>query len=201
MRIRSRVDVHRATDALIVVDVQNDFCPGGSLAVPDGDAVVPVINQLAPMFQHIITTRDWHVDPGDHFGNPPDFQDSWPAHCVADTPGSQYHPDLTLPPFVEFRKGEYAAAYSGFEGAHIEDGCDLETYLRELGITRVFVCGLATDYCVKATAIDGDRLDFDPVVVLSACRAVAENTNRAAIKAIRTAGIRVVEDVFWKTTR
>lgn len=158
------------TDALIVVDVQNDFCPGGALAVPDGDGVVPVVNTLVPQFQTRVFTRDWH--PADHcsFAPEPAFEDgSWPVHCVANSPGAALHPGLEVPlDALIINKGEDAAAeaYSGF------DGTGLAEMLRTRGVTRVFVCGLATDYCVKQTALDAHAEGFDTVVITDACRGI-----------------------------
>jgi len=158
------------SDALIVVDVQRDFCPGGALAVADGDAVVPVINRLTPLFTRCVFTRDWH--PANHcsFSEDPQWRDgSWPSHCVQDTPGAEFHPDLRIPNdalIISKAARSDAEAYSAF------DGTGLDAELRGMGVRRVFVCGLATDYCVKATALDAADKAFDVVVIDDACRSV-----------------------------
>jgi nicotinamidase/pyrazinamidase len=177
------------SDALIVVDVQNDFCPDGALAVADGDAVVPVINGVLGKFETIAFTRDWH--PADHcsFSDEPRFADgSWPVHCLRDTPGAAFHPDLRVPEdarIVDKATAIEPDAYSGF------DGTDLADWLRERGVQRVFVCGLATDYCVKATALDAVRAGFDTVVITDACRAVDNppGTGDAALRELESAGV------------
>lgn len=157
-------------DALIVVDVQNDFASGGALPVNDARLIVPPINDLAPFFETLVFSRDWH--PSDHcsFDIDPGFVDgSWPPHCVQDTPGAEFLGDLYVPvDAIIVSKGTNPdkEAYSGF------DGTDLADTLRDRGIRRVFVSGLATDYCVKATALDAKELGFDVVVLLDACRGI-----------------------------
>ncbi len=157
-------------DALIVVDAQNDFAPGGALPVNDARLIVPAINDLAPFFEHIVFSRDWH--PSDHcsFAVDPDFVDgSWPPHCVQDTPGAEFLGDLHVPvDAIILSKGTDPdkEAYSGFEDS------DLAEALRRREVRRVFVCGLATDYCVKATALDAKDLGFEVVVLLDACRGI-----------------------------
>ena len=144
--------------ALIVVDVQNDFCEGGSLPVAGGAQVAHDIAELlhhwstqapeAPDYAHVVATKDHHIDPGDHWSDEPDFVDRWPAHCVVGTDGEAFHPNLDPQPFdAIFLKGEHAAAYSGFEG-RTTDGAALADWLREHEVTDVDVCGIATDYCV-----------------------------------------------------
>lgn len=163
--------------ALILVDVQNDFCPGGSLAVRDGDQVVPVLQTWAERLSAegglIVTTQDAH--PPHHIS----FQDRggpWPPHCVAGTPGFALHPDLKLPPHTAFHKGFLADvdAYSGFEGKQVEPdtGQDLADYLRQNQIDHLYVGGLATDYCVKATVLDALNLGFAVTVLVDAVRGV-----------------------------
>lgn len=160
----------QAADALIVVDVQKDFCPRGALAVENGDAVVPVLNALIPNFGCVVFTRDWH--PPDHvsFEEAPEFKDkSWPAHCVADTPGAEFHDDLYVPShamIIDKATKADEEAYSGFEGTGLADR------LNERGITRVFVGGLATDYCVKNTVLDAVRNGFEVGLVVDACRGI-----------------------------
>lgn len=156
----------KPSDALLVVDVQNDFCPGGALAVPDGDAVVAVINGLLPRFAHVLATQDFHPPGHSSFaeqGGP------WPVHCVQGTPGAELHPELDTSGIDEIvRKGTDldTDGYSGFAGT------DLAERLRDRGVRRVFVTGLATDYCVQATAIEAAGHGFDVVVLTDAIRAV-----------------------------
>ena len=145
-------------DALIVVDVQNDFCPGGALAVNEGDQVVETLNELMPRFGTVVATQDWH--PADHRSFAA-HGGEWPEHCVAETPGAELHPELDQGPIdIRIRKAttSEAEAYSGF------DGTDLAQLLRDRGIDRVTVAGLATDYCVKATALDALREGFGVTV-------------------------------------
>jgi nicotinate phosphoribosyltransferase len=176
-------------DALIVVDVQNDFCPGGALAVAEGDLVVPLVNRLLPLFRHRVFTRDWH--PPDHvsFADPPEFRDkSWPPHCVQDTPGAEFHPDLLVPPdALIVSKGDEPGreAYSGFQAG----GIDLAAWLGERGVRRVFVTGLATDYCVRATALDARAAGFKVTLVEDAVRGVAPETTAAALRDLDEAGV------------
>lgn len=163
--------------ALIVVDVQNDFCEGGSLAVTGGAAVAASIAELLTGdhgYDLVVATRDHHIDPGAHFSDTPDYVDSWPPHCVAGTPGAEFHPNLTWRDFAGvFDKGDYEAAYSGFEGVdHARDDISLEAFLRAHDIAEVDVCGIATDHCVHATAMDAARLGFDTTVLLPLTAAV-----------------------------
>ncbi|ROO58310.1 nicotinamidase/pyrazinamidase [Micromonospora sp. Llam0] len=183
--------MHRA---LIIVDVQNDFCEGGSLAVGGGTDVAAAISRTvaeAPQrrWRHVVATKDYHVDPGAHFGDPPDFVDTWPAHCVVGTGGDEFHPGLATDRIeAVFRKGQYAAAYSGFEG-RTDDGTDLADWLRERGITGVDVVGIATDHCVRATALDAARAGFDTTVLLDLTAGVARATTEVAVDAMRAAGV------------
>jgi nicotinamidase/pyrazinamidase len=178
-------------DALVVVDVQNDFCPGGALAAQDGDAVAPLINRLTPRFRQCAFTRDWHPENHCSFSETPEFVDkSWPVHCVADTPGAAFHAELRVPETAIIQnKGTEPdkEAYSGF------DNTPLAERLRERGVTRLFVCGLATDYCVKATALDGLREGFEVVLIEDACRGVDNppGTAREAVQAMKKAGVQV----------
>ncbi|MEV0024328.1 isochorismatase family protein [Streptomyces atroolivaceus] len=186
--------MHRA---LIVVDVQNDFCEGGSLAVAGGAdvaaAITDLIGEAQPGYSHVVATRDHHVDPGDHFSATPDFEHSWPPHCVAGTEGVGFHPNFA--PAVAsgaidtvFDKGAYAAAYSGFEGVD-ENGTGLATWLRERSVTAVDVVGIATDHCVRATALDAAREGFVTHVLLDLTAGVAEGTTERALEEMRTAGV------------
>ncbi|MDY6999752.1 MAG: isochorismatase family protein, partial [Actinomycetota bacterium] len=155
--------------ALIIVDVQNDFCEGGSLAVAGGAAVARGIHELLAGdhgYDHVVATQDFHIDPGGHFSDHPDFVDSWPPHCVVTTGGVDFHPDLdTAAVEAVFKKGHYTAAYSGFEGA-TDDGTGLADWLRAHGVQSVDVAGLATDHCVKATAADAVAAGFTTRVLL-----------------------------------
>lgn len=184
----------RSREALIIVDVQNDFCPGGSLPVTDGDAVVPVINDLMVFLDvdYIIATRDWHVNPEGHFSDEPDYKSTWPRHCVVETAGAAYHPGLNIENIdAEFFKGQYTAAYSGFEGTNVRNH-SLEWYLHNHGVKTVFICGLATDYCVKATALDAVRAGFSVVVLLDACRGVADQTTCEALDELCAADVTTI---------
>jgi nicotinamidase/pyrazinamidase len=178
--------------ALIVVDVQNDFCEGGSLAVPGGSFVARSISDRlatgAGEYGHIVATQDHHVDPGAHFSAHPDFAETWPPHCVAGTPGSEFHPDLnTSRVEAVFRKGEHAAAYSGFEGVD-ETGTPLAGWLRQRGVTDVDIVGIATDYCVRATAADAARGGFGTRVLLGLTAGVAPDSTARALTEMRDAG-------------
>jgi nicotinamidase/pyrazinamidase len=187
--------------ALIVVDVQNDFCEGGSLPVRGGAEVAHQIGVMlhhwslkdpkAPPYDVAVATRDHHIDPGDHFSDDPDFEDSWPAHCVVGTDGEAFHPNLDPQPFdAVFLKGEHAAAYSGFEG-RTSDGSDLAGWLKKHAVTHVDVCGLATDYCVRATALDARRHGFDTTLLTSMCAGVAPGSSATALDEMRDAGIHI----------
>lgn len=176
--------------ALIVVDVQNDFCAGGALAFSGAEEIVPVINRLVPRFRRVAFTRDWHPDDHCSFANAPRFVDgSWPVHCVADTPGAAFHPGLKVPPdatVVSKGTARDKEAYSGFANP------ELERALRAWSIARVYVCGLATDYCVKSTALDARLAGFDVSVVRDACRAV-DGSGAGAFSEMEAAGIDVVD--------
>ena len=174
----------------MLVDVQNDFCEGGSLAVVGGQAVVAKINALLAEhhYDHVVATADYHIDPGDHFSDHPDFVNSWPRHCVAGTAGAQFHPDLDTSKFeAVFRKGAYAAAYSGFEGE--ADGEGLAQWLRDHGVDEIDIAGIATDYCVKATAQDARREGFDTPVLVGLTAGVAPDTTESALQDMRAAGV------------
>ena len=177
------------TDALVVVDVQNDFCPGGALAVSGGDAIVPIINGLAPKFSRHAYTRDWHPASHCSFDAAPRFVDkSWPAHCVQGTPGAAFHPDLVVPPgalIISKAMNPDKEAYSDFEDTAFAAD------LRNLGVKRLFVCGLATDYCVKATALDAVKEGFAAVLIADACRGIDVPAGSAAeaVEAMRQAGV------------
>ncbi|GGM85385.1 amidase [Thermopolyspora flexuosa] len=177
--------------ALVIVDVQNDFCEGGSLAVAGGaDVAAAITRHIAERrYDHIVATRDHHVDPGDHFADEPDFVRSWPAHCIAGTPGAEFHPHLDTSAVEEvFSKGADSAAYSGFEGA-APDGTPLVEWLRARGVTSVDIVGIATDHCVRATAIDAARHGFTTRVLLDLTAGVAPQTTEQAISEMKAAGV------------
>ena len=179
--------------ALLVVDVQNDFCEGGSLAVAGGAAVAGKIADLLNgehPYDHVVATRDHHIDPGSHFSPAPDFVDSWPRHCEVGTPGVEFHDALTFRDFgAIFDKGEYAAAYSGFEGTS-PSGTGLVDWLRAQGVEQVDVCGIATDYCVRATALDAARHGFPTTVLLDLTAAVAPDRLDTTLADLAAAGVR-----------
>jgi nicotinamidase/pyrazinamidase len=200
--------------ALLVVDVQNDFCEGGSLAVAGGAAVAAVItgylnSPAVGEYAHIVATRDHHVDPGSHFSSDPDYVGSWPPHCVAGTPGAAFHPDLDTSRFEEvFLKGEHAAAYSGFEGVssgfagaseqHLDGavplavGQPLADWLSARGVTAVDIAGIATDYCVRATAADAARLGFAVRVLIDLTAGVGADTTAEAVQEMRANGAELI---------
>ncbi|MET8508924.1 nicotinamidase [Streptomyces sp. NPDC004787] len=187
--------MHRA---LIVVDVQNDFCEGGSLAVTGGADVAAAVTELIGAaggagYQHVVATRDHHVEPGAHFSDHPDYLTSWPRHCVAGTEGVGFHPNFA--PAVAggaidavFDKGAYEAAYSGFEGRD-ENGDTLADWLRARKVTEVDVVGIATDHCVRATALDAAREGFRTHVLLDLTAGVAKESTDRALQELRAAGV------------
>jgi len=197
--------------ALIIVDVQNDFCEGGSLAVAGGADVAGAISEYVDShhneFDHIVATQDWHIDPGTHFSDTPDFKDSWPRHCVAGTRGAELHPELDTE-YIQayFQKGQFSAAYSGFEGllapedavptgerqpgalpgsltadayAPAEDAIGLDDWLQSHDVEDVVVVGLATDYCVRATSLDAVQAGYSVTVIRSLTAGIAEDLEDA----------------------
>jgi nicotinamidase/pyrazinamidase len=190
------------TRALIICDVQNDFCEGGSLAVTGGAAVAAGISVVLATpeperpaqhrpWDHVVATQDHHIDPGRHFSNHPDFVDTWPAHCVAGTVGAQFHPALDTDRIeAVFTKGEHQAAYSGFEGD--AGGVSLCAWLRMRGVTEVDILGLTTDHCVLTTALDAVREGFDTTVLLDLTAGVSRETTARAIDELRAARVRLV---------
>ena len=195
------------TRALLIVDVQNDFCPGGSLATDRGDEVAVKIAKLVDAhgadgadttdttYSHILATQDWHVDPGSHFSEEPDFVDSWPVHCVAESHGAALRPPLNAAETrgkiaAFFRKGEYSAAYSGFEGQD-EAGVLLADYLRDNGIDALDVVGIATDHCVRATVLDAREEGFDVRVLAELCSPVDDARGEAALIEMKDAGAEI----------
>jgi len=186
--------------ALIVVDVQHDFCPGGSLAVAGGDEVAAGITALLaddPGYDVVVATMDWHppfdpAAPFAHFAVEPNFATTWPVHCVQDTHGAAFHDALVLPPATTIvRKGRHTAAYSGFEGS-ADDGRTLTEVLRERDISEVDVVGLATDHCVRATALDAVAAGLAVRVLLPLVAGVAPDTTSAALEELRAAGVALV---------
>jgi nicotinamidase/pyrazinamidase len=177
--------------ALIVVDVQNDFCEGGSLAVTGGASVATAISEYVAgsAYEHVVATRDYHIDPGAHFSDNPDFVRSWPRHCVAGTAGASFHPELDVGPVsTVFSKGQYSDGYSGFEGSS-ESGEQLADWLRARGAQRVDVVGIATDHCVRATALDATRAGFGVRVLLDLTAGVSRSTVDPALEELRGAGV------------
>lgn len=196
--------------ALIVVDVQKDFCEGGSVPVKGGAGRAAAIAELVrrankqagkkagKKYAFVIATRDHHIDPGPHFSSNPDFQDSFPVHCVVGSEGGEFHPDFA--PAVDsghvdevFFKGAHSASKSGFEGS-AQDGTPLSAWLRARHITDLDVVGIATDHCVKATALDGVRAGFAVRVLLDYTAGVAADTTRTAIAELRRAGVALSGD-------
>jgi nicotinamidase/pyrazinamidase len=183
--------------ALIVVDVQKDFCEGGSLAVEGGAAVARGLTELLAdparraTYAHVVATKDYHVDPGAHFSDDPDYRDSWPPHCVVGTEGVDFHPAFD-PTAVEavFTKGEYSAAYSGFEGFD-GAGTTLADWLRTHDVDAVDVVGIATDHCVKATAADAVAAGFTTRVLLDLTAGVSPTTTAEALESLRAAGVAI----------
>jgi nicotinamidase/pyrazinamidase len=205
------------TRALIIVDVQNDFCEGGSLAVRGGAQVAADISDhidgQAGSYDYIVATQDWHIDPGSHFSETPDFIDSWPVHCVADTKGSDFHRDLDTESIdAVFRKGQFEAAYSGFEGVKApddevptgeqklgggavdidEDPLTLDDWLRDHEVDDVVIAGLATDYCVRATALDALQAGYSVTVMADLTRGVHEDRSEDALDELESAGVELV---------
>lgn len=191
--------VNDRTDILLVVDIQNDFCPGGALAVAEGDRIVPLINQIARRFAHVGLTQDWHPPAHGSFASshpgrkpfetammPYGEQTLWPDHCVQMTPGAAFHASLDIP-HAEFviRKGFDRAidSYSAFFENDRKTPTGLDGYLRKRGFSHVYLCGLATDYCVHYSAVDARRVGFDVTVIEGACRAIDLAGSLAAARA------------------
>jgi nicotinamidase/pyrazinamidase len=178
------------------VDVQKDFCEGGSLGVAGGAEVAAAISRhLADTqpagYAHVVASRDYHRDPGGHFSAQPDYASSWPPHCVIGTAGADFHPDLDTSRIeAVFSKGEHEAAYSAFEGTD-EAGTPLGRWLRDRGVTAVDVAGIATDYCVRATAIDAAREGFASRLLAGLTAGVDPATTRQALDTMREAGVEI----------
>lgn len=186
--------------ALIIVDVQNDFCEGGSLAVSGGAKVASAISQYLSdkraSYDLVVATRDWHINPEGHFADNPNYSTTWPQHCVAETRGAEFHPNLNdAAPFaanidVVVSKGHYTAAYSGFEGT-TDSGETLATILRTKGIQNIDVAGIATDFCDRATALDGAKEGFNVNLLLPLCVGVAPASTIAALDELKTNGVSI----------
>ncbi|TDC94312.1 isochorismatase family protein [Actinomadura sp. 7K507] len=179
--------------ALIIVDVQNDFCEGGSMGVGGGADVATAISGYVAEhrddYAHIVATRDFHLDPGDHFAEEPDFVDSWPPHCVIGTPGADFHPNLALAPIeAVFSKGHESAAYSGFEGVS-DDELPLADWFATRGVDTVDIVGIATDHCVRATAVDAARAGLRTTVLLDLTAGVAKPTVDRALDELAQEGV------------
>jgi len=182
----------KSIDALILVDLQNDFCPGGSLAVKEGDAVVPVVNELQKHFALVVATKDWH--PAGHSS----FETLWPPHCVQETAGAEFVAELETSRIAHtFLKGTDMEidSYSGFFDNEHKRATGLGDYLQERGVTGVTVAGLATDYCVKFTALDAISLGFNTTLIADACRGVEvnEGDTARAIAEMSAAGVNIIE--------
>lgn len=197
------------SDVLLVIDVQVDFCPGGALAVPDGDAAVPAINRLAAGFAHVVLTQDWHPAGHSSFacahpGRAPfsmidtayGAQILWPDHCVQNTTGAAFHPALAIPHAeLVLRKGFHPAidSYSAFRENDRKTSTGLASYLRERGFARVTLCGLATDFCVLYSALDARAAGFETCVVLDACRGLdVDGSLGRALADMRAAGVALI---------
>jgi nicotinamidase/pyrazinamidase len=207
----------RPTDALLVIDLQNDFCPGGALAVENGDAVIPIINTLAKKFAHVILTQDWHPShhisfatthpnkkPFETIEAPYGRQTLWPDHCLQQTPGAAIHPNLDIPHAeLILRKGfrRTIDSYSAFLENDHATPTGLAGYLRERGLQRLFLCGLAYDFCVRHSAIDGKHLGFETIVVEDATRPVNLHGSIAATnEALAASGISRLQSVNLLTS-
>jgi nicotinamidase/pyrazinamidase len=205
------LNLNLETDVLLIIDVQNDFCPGGSLAVPEGDAIVPLINKIAKRFKHKVLTQDWHPVGHSSFASshpgqaafatvsmPYGDQTLWPDHCVQGSRGAEFHSQLAVPDAeLVIRKGFRLAidSYSAFFENDKTTPTGLTGYLRERGLKRVFICGLATDFCVGFSAVDARRQGFDTAVLLDASRAIDLHGSLAqATSRMREAGVSLIGD-------
>jgi nicotinamidase/pyrazinamidase len=186
------------TRALIIADVQNDFCEGGSLAVAGGASVAAGISQLLatpepnrPHWDHVVASKDNHIEPAEHFSDEPDYVDTWPVHCVAGTAGAQFHAALDTDRIeAVFTKGEYAAAYSSFDGR--AGGIGLAAWLRMRDVSEVDIVGLTADHCVRATALDAVREGFAATVLLDLTAGVLPDTTATALNEMQAAGVKLI---------
>lgn len=210
--------------ALIIVDIQKDFCEGGTLAVEGGAQTAALVteymNQCGQKFDVIATTRDWHIDPGPHFSDTPDFNDTWPVHCVAGTDGAELHEDLDPESIdAEFLKGQYDDGYSGFDGvlgepdmirsqdgmagpygataaaaaASDDSSITMDEWLRENRVENITVVGIATDHCVRATAMDASDAGYEVRVITNLTSGVLEQTTEAAIEEMEDSGVMLTD--------
>ena len=189
--------------ALIIVDVQNDFCEGGSLAVEGGHAVAASITDLVGLdraggrYDYVVASKDWHINPGEHFAEPgtnPDFVTSWPVHCAAGTQGAAFSPKLQVALDEVFLKGQYSNGYSSFEGVSgSSEDVGLRDWLAERGVEAVDVVGIATDYCVRATALDAVTAGFETSVLVAHCAGITSDTSVAALEELGSAGVTIVD--------
>lgn len=182
------------TRALIIVDVQNDFCEGGSLAVAGGASVAEAISRALreqpERWQHVVATKDYHIDPGEHFHEEPDFVRRWPEHCKAGTEGAEFHPNLDTDRIeAVFHKGQYDHGYSGFDGS--AGSINLVAWLRMHDVDEVEIAGIATDHCVRATALDAVEHGFDTTVLLDLTAGVSRETTDRALAELRAKGVRL----------
>jgi nicotinamidase/pyrazinamidase len=205
------------TRALVIVDVQNDFCEGGALGVEGGAQVAADLSEHlennAAGYDFVVATQDWHVDPGSHFSDDPDFVDSWPRHCVAGSKGAQLHPELDTEPIdAYFRKGAFEAAYSGFEGVlapedevatgdlddeesdAAEDVISLDDWLRQNDVDEVVIAGIATDYCVRATALDAVQAGYTTSVLLPLTAGINAERVTATVAELEDNGVEILQD-------
>jgi len=183
--------------ALVIVDLQNDFCEGGSLGVEGGAEVARRVSEYVAShgddYDLVVASRDYHVEPGGHFSDEPDFRESWPAHCVVGTRGADFHPNFRVDRLDDvFSKGAYSAAYSAFEAVD-DDGRTLEQVLREAGVEETDMAGLATDYCVRATTLDAVRGGFQARVLTNLAAGVDPESTAAALDEMATAGVELVD--------
>ncbi|MQA79937.1 MAG: isochorismatase family protein [Streptosporangiales bacterium] len=189
--------------ALVIVDVQNDFCEGGALAVAGGSDVAAAITDLIVQrrsdYAQVVATRDNHIDPGSHFSDEPDYVDSWPRHCVAGSPGAEFHPALDASRVdAVFNKGEFTAGYSGFEG-ETHDAEPLDEWLHDRDVDTLDVVGIATDHCVRATAADAARAGFTTRVLLDLTAGVSRETTDKALDELRAAGVELAGTPVLRT--
>jgi nicotinamidase/pyrazinamidase len=191
------------TRTLIVADPQRDFCEGGSLGVAGGTAAVSRIDKLLKSdhgYDYVVATRDHHIEPGSHFADEPDFIDSWPPHCVVGSPGAEFHDELTFRDFsTVIYKGHYEPAYSAFEGV-TDDGETLSAWLRARGVDQLDICGIATDYCVHATALDAVREGFETTVLLDLTAAVDAHRVEEISAELVNAGVTVTQQAGTSTS-
>lgn len=184
--------------ALVIVDIQNDFCAGGILAVTGAEAVADRINRYlqcdTAAYSHVVATQDWHIDPGSHFSAHPDYRTSWPPHCLAGSAGANFSPALHTDRIeAVFKKGAYSAGYSGFDGVD-DDGLALRDWLVGHRVESVDVAGIATEHCVSATAHDAVRAGFATAVLSPLTAGVGADSTATALAQMRAAGVTVLQD-------